>query len=63
MMEITSRVNEQLEQDGESAVSERMIYLDIKNMQEQYPVTIIKRERTTHVSKPGRVDRQSSAFR
>lgn len=32
MLEITSRVNEQLEQDGETAVSERMIYLDIKNM-------------------------------
>jgi len=43
MLEITSRVNEQLEQDGETAVSERMIYLDIKNMQEQYPVTIVKR--------------------
>jgi len=41
--EITYRVNEQLEQDGDSKVSERMIYLDIRNMQEQYPVTIVKR--------------------
>jgi len=41
--EITYRVNEQLEQDGDSKVSERMIYLDIRNMQEQYPVIIVKR--------------------
>jgi predicted DNA-binding transcriptional regulator YafY len=42
--EIAQQVNEQLEQDGDAPVSERMIYNDIKNMQEEYPVNITRKD-------------------
>src|ERR1035438_5774548 len=41
--EIAEKVNEQLIVDGFEPVTDRMIYNDIRMIQEEYPVTIIKK--------------------
>jgi predicted DNA-binding transcriptional regulator YafY len=42
--EIAEKVNEQLEEDGYSMVSERMIYNDIQMLQNEFPINIIKKD-------------------
>jgi predicted DNA-binding transcriptional regulator YafY len=39
--EIAEKVNSELQKDGYTTVSERMIYNDIKNINTEYPVTIV----------------------
>ena len=42
--EIAEKVNEQLIEDGFGPVTDRMIYNDLKMIQAEYPVTIIKKD-------------------